>query len=300
MRAILTTGHNDLQVTNIPTPRPGSGQVRIRVRAAAVNPVDLSTANGMFHDLGLLAPDTVVGIGWDVSGVVDAVGAGVDRFAPGDEVAGLLTGFDSEIGTYSEQVILGADAIAPVPAGLDVTRAAAIPLIALTARQALDLLGPKVKTLLITGASGGVGGYAVPLAARRGLTVTALGKSDDEERLRESGAVTIATSLDDVRGQQFDAVLDAAVIGTDLFGLIVDGGHYIGLIPAAVPPSERGIEVVAVTVQADGAQLAELLDEVAAGRLPLRIAGDFPLDEAQKAHAAVTAKAAAGRWLVTV
>lgn len=300
MRAILTTGQGDLQVTDIATPQPGSGQVRIRVKAAAVNPVDLSTADGMFHKLGLLAPGTTVGIGWDVSGAVDAVGGGVDAFRPGDEVAGLLTGFDSEIGTYSEQVVLDADAIAPLPAGLDLARAAAVPLIAQTAHQALGLLVPQVKTLLITGASGGVGGYAVPLAARRGLTVTALAKAADAERLRESGAATIATSLDDVQGQPFDAILDAAVIGTDLFGLIVDDGQYIGLIPAAVPPSERGITVEAVTVQADGAELAELLVEVAAGRLPLRIAGDFPLDQAGKAHAAVAAKAAAGRWLVTV
>ncbi|WP_207840144.1 NADP-dependent oxidoreductase [Williamsia soli] len=300
MRAILTTGQGDLQVTDIATPQPGSDQVRIRVKAAAVNPVDLSTADGMFHRLGLLAPDTTVGIGWDVSGVVDAVGDGVDAFRPGDEVAGLLTGFDSDIGTYSEQVVLDADAVAHLPAGLDLVRAAAVPLIAQTANQAMGLLRPQVATLLITGASGGVGGYAVPLAARRGLTVTALGKADDAERLRESGAATVVASLDELTGQRFDAVVDAAVIGADLFELTVDAGHYIGFIPAAVPASERGIAVEAVTVHADGAELAELLAEVSAGHLPLRIAGDFPLEQARKAHASMAAKTSPGRWLVTV
>lgn len=299
MRAVLTTGHQDLRVTDIAAPEPGTGQVRIRVRAAAVNPVDLSTADGMFHNLGMLPPDAVVGIGWDVSGVVDTVGAEVEGFRPGDEVVGLRTGFDTDIGTYSEQVVLDADAIAPLPAGLDLTGAAAVPLIAQTAAQAVALLGPQVKTLLVTGSSGGVGSYAVPLAARRGFTVTALGKADDAERLQESGADVVTTSLEDVRGQKFDAVLDPAVIGTDLFAFIVDAGQYIGFIPAAVPPSEREIEVEAVSVHADGNELAELLADVAAGRLPLRIAGEFPLAEVETAHAAVGAKAARGRMLVT-
>lgn len=299
MRAILTTGHNDLRVADIATPRPGAGQVRLQVRAAAVNPVDLATADGMFHDLGLLPPDTAVGIGWDVSGIIDTVGADVAGFRPGDEVVGLLTGFDSDIGTYSQQLTIDADAIAHLPAGLDLTRAAAIPLIAQTAKQALELLGPQAKTLLITGASGGVGGYAVPLAHRMGRSVTALGKADDAPRLRGSGAAAVATSLDAVAGQRFDAILDAAVIGADLLDLIVDGGHYVGVIPAAVPTADRGIKTESVSVRADGTELAKLLIDVAAGRLPLRIAGDFRLDEAAKAHPAMAAKTAPGRWLVT-
>lgn len=299
MRAVLTTGRQDLRVTDIATPQPGSGQVRIRVRAAAVNPVDLATADGMFHELGLLPPNTAVGLGWDVSGTIDAVGVGVDEFRTGDEVVGLLTGFDSDIGTYSEQLVLDAAAIAHLPAGLDLAHAAAVPLIAQTAHQALALLSSDVHTLLVTGSSGGVGGYVVPLAARRGLRVTALGKVDDVERLLDSGADVVATSLDDVRGRQFDAVIDAAVIA-DLFTYIVDAGQYIGLIPAAVPPSQRGIDVCAVTVRADGAELSTLLAEVAIGHLPLRIAGDFPLEDVEKAHAAFAAKTTPGRWLVTI
>ncbi|MFE7595465.1 alcohol dehydrogenase catalytic domain-containing protein, partial [Kitasatospora sp. NPDC057512] len=192
MRAVVVRefgGPEVLELVEVALPRPGRGQVRVRVAAAGVNPVDAVTRSGVLAGAGLMAPRAVTGIGWDVAGTVDAVGPDVDRFSVGQRVVGLRDRLDSDLGTYAEHVVLDADALAPAPAGATLAQGATLPLNGLTALQALDLLDlPAGSTVLVTGAAGGVGGFAVELAVLRGLRVVALAGQDDERLVRDLGA----------------------------------------------------------------------------------------------------------------
>lgn len=172
MRAVVIDrpgGPESLRVAVVPVPSPGPGEVRVRVAAAAVNPVDVMTRSGVFHRVGWIRRRTV-GLGWDVAGVVDEVGPGVGDMTPRTLVAGLRDALDAPLGTYADYVILPADAVAPVPDGIDPVAASTMPLNALTADQALDLVDPsRGDSLLVTGAAGG--GGRLRCAARAGAGV---------------------------------------------------------------------------------------------------------------------------------
>src|SRR5689334_833386 len=116
MRAVVVKsfgGPEAMEIEELPVPAAGVGQVRIRVEAAGVNPVDAATRSGQLAAAGLMAPRDVVGIGWDVAGTVDQVGPEVTGFAPGDRVIGLRDRLDVPLGTYAEYVVLDATAVAP-------------------------------------------------------------------------------------------------------------------------------------------------------------------------------------------
>jgi NADPH2:quinone reductase len=171
MKALVISsygGPDVLEVAELDTPAPGSGQVAIRVAAAAVNPVDLATRTGALTQAGLLADQPRIGLGWDVAGVVEAVGDGVTAFVPGDAVIGLrdlLSGPSAQ----AEVVALEASAVAPAPASVSLVEAATLPLNGLTADGALRRTGAEAgDTLLVTGAAGAVGAFVVELAAARG------------------------------------------------------------------------------------------------------------------------------------
>ena len=300
MRAVIITdpGEADaLQLRQVGVPVPAAGEVRIRTVAAAVNPVDLLTRQGMFHELGWIS-GAVTGIGWDIAGYIDAVGSGVEGLAIGTPVAGLRSALDVSLGTYGDALVLPASAVAAMPPGLGFIEAATVPLNALTADQALDLLDlPAGASLLVTGAAGAVGGYAVALAAQRKLQVTALARSGDAAFLRTAGAAQIIDKLAPEQGQ-FDGVLDAAALVEPALAATREGGRYVGVIPATVPVSPRGISIEAVRVQADGKRLAELLALAANGSLAIRIAGLLPLDQAAEAHRRVEQGGQRGRWVL--
>ena len=192
MRAVRARGFGGvevLEVAEVAVPAAGPGQVRIRVEAATVNPVDLATRSGALTEAGLLPERDLVGLGWDVAGVIAEVGAGVSGFAMGDRVVGLSDRLDVTLGTQADQVVLDATAVARAPAGVPAVAAATLPLNGLTAVQALDRLGlGEGQSLLVTGAAGAVGGFAVQLAAGRGLRVAAVAGEDDEELVRAMGA----------------------------------------------------------------------------------------------------------------
>lgn len=281
MRAVVVKtfgGPEVVEVVEAAVPEPGARQVRIRVAASALNPVDVATRSGVFGGGG-----EPVGLGWDVAGTVDAVGAGA-AWSVGDEVVALDHGMLKPLGAHAEYVVVDADAVAGAPATVDAVHAATLPLNALTAAQALDLLEPAPgRTLLVTGAAGAVGGYAVQLAARRGYAVTALAREGDEEFVRSLGAAGFTSG--DVTPAGFDAVLDAAVLGESALEWVRDGGAYVGVMPQARPASVRGVRTAAVGVSADGARLAELVRLVDEGALTPRVARTYPLAEAAKAHA---------------
>lgn len=300
MRAVVVTAPGEahaLQVQQVEVPLPGAGEVRIRSVAAAVNPVDLLTRQGVFHQLGWIS-GSVTGIGWDIAGYVDAAGRGVEGLPIGTPVAGLRGVIDAPLGAYADALVLPASAVAAMPPGLGFIEAATIPLNALTADQALDLLDlPAGASLLVTGAAGAVGGYAVALAAQRKLKITALARPADAVFLRAAGAAQAIDELTAKQGQ-FDGVLDAAALVEPALAATREGGRYVGVIPAAVPASSRDIRIEAVRVQADGRRLAKLLGLAADGVLATRIAGLLPLEQAAEAHRRVEQGSQRGRWVL--
>jgi NADPH:quinone reductase-like Zn-dependent oxidoreductase len=316
MRAVVVRsygGPEALEVTEVPVPAPGPGQVRIRVQAAAVNPVDVFVRSGMAIQVGLLPARDSVGMGWDVAGVVDEVGPGAG-FAEGDRVIGLADRLDVPTAGYADYLVLDADAVAAAPSGVAPEAAATLPLNALTAAQALDLLGLRPgQALLVTGAAGAVGGYAVQLAAAAGLRVVATASAGDESLVRGFGAElfvpraaeptapgpgTLAARVRALVPGGVHGVLDAAVLGLPALDALRGGGAFVSVIAGVAPPPLRGTRVSTVFVRADGARLAELVGLVEAGTLTLRVAETFPLEKAAAAHQRLAEGSLRGRLVL--
>lgn len=283
-------GPDVLEVSEVPDPQPGPGQVRVRVTAAAVNPVDTFHRAGYLREVfpQLTLPTT---LGWDVAGVVDAVGPQVTAWRPGDRVLGMSYHFATGAGTQAGLVVLDEFALAALPGGLDDAVASSLPLAGLTAVQSLDLLdlggGQRV---LVTGALGSVGGFAVQLAARRGRVVVASVSPADADGARALGAAEVVHRDGDVAAQVrarfpggVDGVLDAAASGTAI-GAVRDGGAYVAVTDPSLPSAERGVGVRKVDVRADGRQLADLAGLLASGRLDPREVTALPLTEVAEAH----------------
>ncbi|MFC4998223.1 NADP-dependent oxidoreductase [Dactylosporangium cerinum] len=304
MKAVIIHSYGGpevLRIAEVPVPRPARGQVRVRVAAAAVNPVDVQTRSGALTRAGILPPREVVGIGWDLSGTVDAVGPGVTGFAAGDRVVGLCDRLPLPVKAQAEYAVLDAGAVGRLPPDVDLTAAATLPLNALTAAQALDLTGLHPgQTLLVTGAAGAVGGYTVELAARAGLRVIAVAAESDEHLVRELGAEHVvarsaepAPAVRELAPGGVDGVVDAASVGIAALDAVRGGGAFVAVLHGAPPPL-RGIRVANVWIRADGPRLAAL----AAARLRLRVADTLPLDRVADAHRALEAGGLRGRLVL--
>ncbi|GAB3146152.1 NADP-dependent oxidoreductase [Amycolatopsis stemonae] len=303
MRAVVVRrfgGPEVLEAVEVPVPVPGPGQVRIRVAAAAVNPVDVATRAGLLTAAGVIPPREVLGLGWDVAGTVEAG----DGFRPGDAVIGLRDRIATPLGAYAERIVLDASAVAPAPVGVSPVSAATIPLNALTAAQALDLV-ETTGSVLVTGAAGAVGGYAVALAHARGLRVIAVAGPADEAMVRGLGAEFVARGPalgDRVRAVVpggADAALDPALLGLDALDAVRGGGEFVAFAAGAAPIPLRGVRVRTVWIRADGERLAELSRLVEQGTLPVRVAGVLPLSDAAAAHERLAAGGLRGRLVLT-
>ncbi|MEV8506265.1 NADP-dependent oxidoreductase [Actinoplanes sp. NPDC051475] len=308
MQAVIVRrfgGPDVLELAELPPPRPGPGQVLIRVAAAAVNRIDLSTRAGRITEAGLLAPAPVVALGWDVAGEVESTGAGVTRFAAGDRVIGLRD-LLSALGTQADQVVLDESAVAPAPAGVGDAEAATLPLAGLTADGSLELTGlRRGQTLLVTGAAGMVGGLVLQLAALRGIRTVAAADAADEPLLRRLGAERVVPRTDrlgaavrDLVPGGVDAVVDAAVLGIGAHEALRSRGVFVALVAPFAPPPLRGTTVVVQEVYADGARLAGLAALAGAGHLTLRVAGTLPLAQVAEAHERFAAGGVRGRLVL--
>ncbi|MDI1460738.1 NADP-dependent oxidoreductase [Catellatospora sp. KI3] len=308
MRTVIVRrfgGPEVLEIADVPQPEPGPRQVRVRVAAASVNRIDLSTRNGALTQAGLLAPAPQAWLGWDVAGQVDALGAGAARFAVGDAVIGLRD-LLSAPGAQAEYVVLDEDALAPAPATVTLAQAATLPLIGLTADRALALAGLEPgRTLLVTGAAGGVGGLVLELAALRGIRTLALADAEDEQLVRGFGATWFLPRTEHLAADArrlvpggVDAVIDAATLGITAHEALRGGGVFVALVAPYAPPALRGTRVVVQEVYADGARLAELAGLVDAGRLTLRVADELPLEEVARAHQRLAAGGLRGRLVL--
>jgi NADPH:quinone reductase-like Zn-dependent oxidoreductase len=284
-------GPEVLRRETVERPAPAGTEVLVRVRAAGVNPIDWKTraGRGVLHTL----PCTV---GWDVSGVVEATGHGVTRFAPGDEVFG-MPWFPRQAAAYAEFVTAPSRHFAAKPAVLDHLQAAALPLAGLTAWQALvdtARLGPGQRAL-IAAAGGGVGHLAVQIAKARGAQVIATASGPKLEFVRALGADEVVdyTRVDPVAAAgEVDVVLDTVgpTTATAALGALRPGGVLVTIAGGPAPEAaraaaaQRGIRSVPLLVEPDHAGLAALAALADAGRLRVEIAAVLPLEQAGAAH----------------
>jgi NADPH:quinone reductase-like Zn-dependent oxidoreductase len=288
-------GPESIELIDVLVAEPGPGEVRVRIAAASVNPVDLAVVSGLFHAMGLISQPEHTGLGWDFAGTVGAAGPGAG-LAVGTRVAGLVDGFDRDFGTYAEQLIAPAADLAVVPDGLDLAVASTVPLNGLAAAQILDLLGDAPtdgRRLLVTGAAGAVGGYVASLAHDRGWQVTGLARAEDREFVRSLGAEFTMHAE-----PGWDAVADGAAMQEQALALVRDGGAFVGVQPSAKPPVERGIKVDVVVAHPDGLRLADLLARTASGELPARVHAVVPLNQVADAHRAVAKGGLRGRYVL--
>lgn len=270
-----------------PDPVAGPGEVVVRIRAAAVNPTDLSTRAGRSRRrLPDLEPPFV--LGWDLAGEV--AGAGEETgFTPGDRVAGMIpfTQLGGRLGAYAEAVAVDPGWLTPLPAGVSFEDGATLPLNALTARQALDLLAlAPGQGLLVTGASGGVGGFATQLAAADGLRVIAVAGRGDEDWVAAQGAAEVLPRDADLSHiGTVDGVLDAVPLGPAASTpALRDGGTAVFTRPPDGPAPGRGVRSETVTVHPDPVTLEELAGALGSGELRTRVARVLPLEAAAQGH----------------
>ncbi len=308
MRAVAITapgGPEVLDVVDRAVRAPGPGEVRIAVRAAAVNPTDIGLREHGGGQ-GLEPPWTP---GMDAAGVVESVGEGVDRIAPGDEVMAAVSPRRPEGGAQAELLVAPAASVVPIPDGASLVEAATLPMNGLTAMLGLDLLDlPSGATLAVTGGAGLLASYVIPLAKERGLRVLADAKPEDEALVRDFGADVVlprgegfAGAVPDAAPDGADGLFDTALVGRDAFGAIRDGGAMAVVRGWDDSPGERGIDVRPVwvrTVLERTDWLEHLRDGAAAGRLRLRVAGEYPPERAPDAHAVMEAGGLRGRAVI--
>ena len=287
VEAVAFGGPEVLREVTRPDPAAGPGQVLVRVHAATVNPADLAARAGA---LRRLRPDIVPPfvLGWDLAGEVVAAGPGAGGYRPGDRVVGMIPWPEArgQVGAYAELVAADPAWLAPLPDGVDGAAAATLPLNGLTAQQALAMLAlPPGSTLLVTGASGGVGGFAVQLAAQAGHRVLAVAGRDDEAWVEQLGAAQVLPRDTDLAGAgPVDAVLDAVPVGTPAVAAARDGGAVVFTRHVDAPAGSRGVRLATVLVRPDPEGLRALAADLAAGRLRTRVAEVLPLREAAQAH----------------
>jgi len=293
MRAIVQNELGGPEVLHEETrevPTPGIGQLLVKVSAAGVNPADM-----MNRQTGIFSGPPPFTLGWDVSGVVSAVGPGVTLFKAGDEVFGLLP-FPRGGGAYAEYVLAPTRAMVRKPPALSFVEAAALPLAGLTAWQALVEtaqigLGSRV---LITGAGGGVGHLAVQIAKAKGAYVIAVASAEGADIARRFGAdEVIDYQTADVAEVVSDLDVFFDVVGGDYplkaLSTLRRGGVLVSSLPqslaaAAALAGEKGVRIAGLFVESDRVGMTDLADMVASGRLRPLVATTYPLEDAAQAH----------------
>ena len=293
---------HELRMADLPVPKVGPGEVRIRVTRAAVNPVDWKVMSGGLD--ALMDASFPVIPGWDVAGVVDAVGPDTPELAEGDRVASYARKQIVSAGTFAEYVTVMADDVAAVPDEVGDDVAAALPLTGLTALRVLETLAvTKGDTLLVHAASGGVGYLASQLAVAAGATVLGTASPANHDRLTAIGVTPVAYGeglherLTQVAPDGVDAVADlvGGVLDVSL-DVLREGGRLASVADPTV--EEHGGRWV--WVRPDGERLAQLLQEVAAGRLAVEIDRSFALEQVADAFALSRSGSANGKIVIAV
>jgi len=309
MKAVRFHEYGDpdvLRLEDVDLPVPGAGQVRLRVAATSFNPVDGNIRGGFMRGpIPVVLPHTP---GIDVAGTVDALGDGVDAVAVGAAVIGFLPMVED--GAAAEYVLAAAAILTAAPASVPLPDAAALPLVGLTAWQALFEHGrlEAGQRVLINGAGGAVGGYAVQLAHRAGAYVIATASPRSRERVRTAGADEVidhtSTTVTAAVTEPVDVVLNLAPVDPAQLAVMVDlvlpGGVVVNTTVWMPTPSdgERGVRGVDVFVRSDAAQLSQLVALVDRGELAIAVDERIPLAELMMVHARARAGELTGKVIV--
>lgn len=292
MRAVTIDGFGTTPaVTELAKPEPGPGEILVKVHASSLNGFDGAVIYGVFKDM--LEHKFPVTLGKDFAGTVEGVGEGVAR-AAGDRVFGVVMKPVVSEGAFAEYVVVSEGyGIAAVPEGLDLDRAGALGLAGTAAAGVVDAIAPKAgDTVLVVGATGGVGAYAVQLAAAAGATVVATAKPGAEtEFVGGLGAAHVVDHTGDLAAQ-VRAIAPNGVTGivhlagdpAQLVELLADGGRLASTLGFGPEQAGRGdVTVTSVMADPDTATLARLADAVASGALQVPIGQTFPLDSVAQA-----------------
>ena len=299
VRAIVLnafTGLDGLELADVPDPSPGDGEELVNVRAACLGPWDIAGAGGAFASMGGSSDFPQVQ-GWDFAG----------ETVDGRRVAGFVAQPWMGVGAFAEQISVPRALLAELPDGLGFADASAVPVCGLTARLLLDTAAVSDgDVVLVTGAAGMVGGFAVQLAIARGARVLAAVREPDADEARRLGAEMVVSTGSGLEAQVreervdgVDACVDTVGLGADALVCVRDDGKFVTSVPTAVPDGQRGIDTGTVQVQPDAAATAELAARAAAGELTVRVAETLPLERFRDAYARLARGGVRGKLVLT-
>jgi NADPH:quinone reductase-like Zn-dependent oxidoreductase len=310
MQAVVVEEFGDpatLVLREVPIPQPGPGQIRIKVAAAGINPVDTYNAKDPSW------ADIEVGciLGYDVAGSVDAVGDGLSDTLLGQNVMA-MTAFARGQSGYAEYAVVDEPLAAYLPDDADLVAAASVPLAAGTAWEVLQKLQPAGSTMLVIGASGGVGLFLLQLASAAGMQVIALGQERSHDVMRAHGAAVCVDyrSADaiaraaDATGGPFDSIAD--LVGGPLTGQAQPHLRDDGVIAAIAPPDlaidaliDGNQSLHGILIRDDGARVRRLAELFTAGRLKTHVTRVLPLADVAEAFRLVDSGEAGGKVVLT-
>lgn len=272
-----------LLLNDVPTPLPDPGEVLIEFEASTINPADEKIRDGSIPPRAGSAPFT---LGYDLVGVVVDHGTGAGRFAVGTRVIGMSAMALTGRGMWSEFVCLPEDSVARAPDGLAPAVAAQLPLVGLTAYQAVQVLDPQPGTrVLVAGAAGSIGSLAVQLLRRRGVSVDAVVLNSEQAASLPADQVDVV-HVQKAADDSVDGVLDT--VGADFSNALRKGGYYVGVVPGSLPAKEApamvGKKAKVIVTRESGALLEELARLVERAELRLPEPKIFHLEDVRRAH----------------
>lgn len=297
-------GYEVIEISQRTVRPPGPAEVRITVKAAAVNPTDIGLrARGIPDKSWIIVP------GMDAAGIIESVGPGVSDVHAGQEVMAAVMPRRPEGGAQAEHIVVPAASVVPIPEGASMAQASTLPMNGLTALRALELAGlTKGSFFAVSGGAGLLAHYAIAAARLQGLNIIADAKPEEAELVRSYGATIVVE-----RGPGFveairrsvpagvDALLDTALLGEGAFGAIRDGGIYIPVRGWADKPGERGLQIkpVFVSEALERTEWLHLLRSmVAAGKIRLRVTREYAPEQVADAQRALEAGGLRGRPVI--
>ena len=302
-------GPDTLKTGELEKPEPGEGEVLVRIGAAGVNPVDASVVKGMLKNA--IPGEFPLIPGWDVAGTVESRGHAARRFEEGDEVYAYARRPVIQHGTFAEYIALPESYLAKKPRSLDMKQAGGVPLTGLTAYQSLFDAGKLMKdeTLVILGASGGVGSFAIQLAKWKGARVIGVAGSSNQEYMKQMGA---DETIDYSAGDVGEAVREVAPDGVDMIyhcsrgdslkqcaDTLREGGRLIS-ITNRNPDRRDDVHFEYVFVEPNAVQLDHLAELADGGHLEVHVSKTWSLDEAGEALKEISELHTRGKSVVTV
>ena len=300
MRAYaLTAPNRKPEVIDSPVPTVADGEVLVRVSASSANPHDVTVASGAAARYMTYYYPAILGS--DLAGTVEAVGPGVDDLAPGDRVFGLVRERVVARGSFAELVAVPREWVARTPHGIEDADAGVLGLAALTALRAVDAIAPVAGDIvLVNGATGGVGSYALQMLVARGATVVATARPDEEDHVKRLGAKDVvdweaddvAAAVQALHPRGIAAIVDLVTRDSGAFtalaaGVLAPGGRVACTGHAADPDQLPGVRAVNVVAEVDQDALLVVADLAGSGVLTTSIAHTYDFDELDEAFSAL-------------